>query len=125
MIAERRVNPFTDLRDAPKEQARVMPVQTSIYSNYITIGLKFPNYKKYHLHAFVDTGSGYSLAKRYAIPEERWEKSSRTVTGVAMKENRIVMNTMARNVKVSLGGGTFTIKIIWQCEGQTADVDRK
>nr|XP_011463620.1 PREDICTED: uncharacterized protein LOC105351333 [Fragaria vesca subsp. vesca] len=119
---ERRVNPFTGLLDGPKAQEQVMPVQTSIYSNYITIGLKFPNYKKYHLHAFVDTGSGYSLAKRYAIPEEYWEKSSKTVTGVAMEENRIVMDTMVRNVKVSLGGGTFTIKILWQCEGQTADL---
>ncbi|KAL6203891.1 hypothetical protein ACLB2K_021162 [Fragaria x ananassa] len=99
-----------------------MPVQTSIYSNYITIGLKFLNYKKYHLHAFVDTGFEYSLAKRYAIPEEYWEKSSRTVTGVTMEENKIVMDTMARNVRVSLGGGNFTIKIFWQCEGQTADL---
>ncbi|KAL6203855.1 hypothetical protein ACLB2K_027554 [Fragaria x ananassa] len=58
-----------------------------------------------------DTGFEYSLAKRYAIPEEYWEKSSRTVTGVAMEENKIVMDTMARNVRVSLGGGNFTIKI--------------
>ncbi|KAL6138156.1 hypothetical protein ACLB2K_063442 [Fragaria x ananassa] len=118
----RKINPFTELFNTPIREERIMPVQTSIYSNYITIGLKFPNYKKYHLHAFVDTGSGYSLAKRHAIPEEYWEKSPKSVTGVAMEENKIVMNTMARNVKVSLGGGNFIIKILWQCEGQTADL---
>ncbi|KAL6189333.1 hypothetical protein ACLB2K_040722 [Fragaria x ananassa] len=118
----RKINPFTELFNTPTRKERIMPVQTSIYSNYITIGLKFPNYKKYHLHAFVDTGSGYSLAKRHAIPEEYWEKSPKPVTGVAMEENKIVMNTMARNVKVSLGGGNFIIKILWQCEGQTADL---
>ncbi|KAL6227709.1 hypothetical protein ACLB2K_001666 [Fragaria x ananassa] len=118
----RKINPFTELFNTPIRKERIMPVQTSIYSNYITIGLKFPNYKKYHLHAFVDTGSGYSLAKRHAIPEEYWEKSPKSVTGVAMEENKIVMNTMARNVKVSLGGGNFIIKILWQCEGQTADL---
>nr|XP_011463555.1 PREDICTED: uncharacterized protein LOC105351293 [Fragaria vesca subsp. vesca] len=49
------------------------------------------------------TGSGYNLAKRYAIPEEYyWEKSPRTVTGVAMEENRIVMDTIARNVKLKM-----------------------
>ncbi|KAL6194350.1 hypothetical protein ACLB2K_035434 [Fragaria x ananassa] len=96
VTAVRKVNPFTELLDTPREQARVMPVQTSIYR--------------------------YSLAKRYAIPEEYWEKSSRTVTGVAIEENQIVMDTMAQNVKVSLGGGNFTIKILWQCEGQTADL---
>ncbi|KAL6194152.1 hypothetical protein ACLB2K_035236 [Fragaria x ananassa] len=117
--AKRMVNPFTELLDDPR---KLMLVQTSIYSNYITIGLKFLNYKKYHLHAFVDTGSGSSVAKRYVIPEEYWEKSPRTVTGVAMEENNIVMDTMARNVQVSLGRGTFTIKIMWQCEGQTADL---
>ncbi|KAL6226017.1 hypothetical protein ACLB2K_004865 [Fragaria x ananassa] len=69
-----------------------------------------------------DTGLRFSLAKRYAIPEEYWEKSPRTVTGVAMEENNIVMDTMARNVLVSLGGGTFTINILWQCDGQTADL---
>ncbi|KAL6183857.1 hypothetical protein ACLB2K_045267 [Fragaria x ananassa] len=50
------------------------------------------------------------------------KKSPRIVTGVAMEENNIVMDTMARNVKVSLGGENFTIKILWQCEGQTADL---
>ncbi|KAL6218110.1 hypothetical protein ACLB2K_011327 [Fragaria x ananassa] len=120
--AERMVNHFTELLDDPRKQARIMSVQTSIYSNYITIGLKFPNDKKYHLHAFVDTSLGFSLAKRYAIPEEYWEKSPRTVTGVAMEENNIVMDTRARNVQVSLGGGTFTIKILWQCESQTTDL---
>ncbi|KAL6130131.1 hypothetical protein ACLB2K_068512 [Fragaria x ananassa] len=121
ITVERQVNPFTDLLVAEKQE-QVMPVQTSIYSNYVTIGLKFPTYRKYHLHAFVDTGSGYSLAKRYAITEEFWEKSPRTVTGVAMEENKIIMGTLARNVKVSLGGGTFIIKNLWQCEGQTADL---
>ncbi|KAL6218811.1 hypothetical protein ACLB2K_012020 [Fragaria x ananassa] len=120
--AERRVNPFTELLDDSRKQAKIMPVQTSIYSNYITIGLKFPNYKKYHLHAFVDTGSGFSLTKKNAIPEEYWEKSPKTVTGVAMEENNIVMDTMTRNVQVSLGGDTFTIKILWQCEGQMANL---
>ncbi|KAL6130306.1 hypothetical protein ACLB2K_068687 [Fragaria x ananassa] len=119
---ERKVNPFAKLLDTSEKQEQVMKIQTSIYSNYITIGLKFPNYNKYHLHAFVDTGSGYSLARRYAIPEEYWEKSPIKVTGVAMEENRIVMDTMARNVKVSFGGGNFTIKILWQCEGQSADL---
>ncbi|KAL6138579.1 hypothetical protein ACLB2K_063860 [Fragaria x ananassa] len=119
---ERKVNPFAKLLDTSEKQEQVMKIQTNIYSNYITIGLKFPNYNKYHLHAFVDTGSGYSLARRYAIPEEYWEKSPIKVTGVAMEENRIVMDTMARNVKVSLGGGNFTIKILWQCEGQSADL---
>ncbi|KAL6209355.1 hypothetical protein ACLB2K_020297 [Fragaria x ananassa] len=118
----RSVNLFTKLLDAPRKQERVMSVQTSIYSNYITIGLKFPNYKKYHLHAFVDSGSRYSLAKRYAIPKEYWEKSPRIVNGIAMEENEIVMDIIARNVKVSLGGGNFIIKLLWQCEGQTANL---
>ncbi|KAL6194743.1 hypothetical protein ACLB2K_035819 [Fragaria x ananassa] len=122
ITVERQVNPFTNLLVAEKQE-QVMPVQTSIYSNYVTIGLKFPTYRKYHLHAFVDTGSGCSLAKRYAIPEEFWEKSPRTVTGVAMEENKIIMaDTLARNVKVSWGGGTFIIKNLWQCKGQTADL---
>ncbi|KAL6206444.1 hypothetical protein ACLB2K_023692 [Fragaria x ananassa] len=122
IASERKVNPFTELLDTPERQEQVMKIQTNTYSNYITIGLKFPNYNKYHLHAFVDTGSGYSLAIRYAIPEEYEEKSPRTVTRVAMEENKIIMDTMARNVKVSLGGGNFNIKIIWQCEGQSADL---
>lgn len=50
----RSVNPFTELYDAPEKQEQLKSIQTSIYSNYITIGLKFPNYKNYHLHAFVD-----------------------------------------------------------------------
>ncbi|KAL6210799.1 hypothetical protein ACLB2K_016031 [Fragaria x ananassa] len=39
-----------------------------------------------------------------------------------MEENEIVMDTIARNVKVSLGGGNFIIKNLSQCEGQTADL---
>ncbi|KAL6199181.1 hypothetical protein ACLB2K_028967 [Fragaria x ananassa] len=93
----RSVNPFTELLDVPRKQERIMPVQTSIYNNYITI----------------DSGSGYTLAKRYAIPEEYWEKSLRTITGIAKEDNEIVMDTMARNVKVFLGGGNFVIKILW------------
>lgn len=52
-----------------------------------------------------------TLAKRYAIPKEFWEKSSRLVTEIAMEENELIMHTMARNVKVSLRGGNFIIKI--------------
>ena len=75
-ISEREISPFIKgpekHEQEEEKQEQVMPVQTSIYSNYITAGLKFPNYKKYHLHAFVDSGSGYSLAKKYEIshPEQ-------------------------------------------------------
>lgn len=44
------------------------------------IGLKFPRYKKYHLHMFVDTRSRFSLAKKFAIPEEYWTIDSGKVS---------------------------------------------
>ena len=43
------------------QQSKV--ISTSRFSNYIEIGLKFPGYKKYHLHAFVDSGSGFTIYK--------------------------------------------------------------
>ncbi|XP_050379734.1 uncharacterized protein LOC126797099 [Argentina anserina] len=108
------INPFTELQNAGKKEEHVKQVQTSKFSNYITIGLKFPKYKKYHMYAFVGSGLGYTLAKRYAIPDEYWEKALRAVTGIAMGEHESIMNTMARNVNISLGGENFICKIIWQ-----------
>ena len=45
-------------------------ISTSEFSNYIEVGIKIPGYRKYHLHSYIDNGSGLSLAKKFAIPEE-------------------------------------------------------
>ncbi|KAK9921851.1 hypothetical protein M0R45_030347 [Rubus argutus] len=103
------------------QQSKV--ISTSRFSNYIEIGLKFPNYKKYHLHSFVDSGSGFTIAKRFAIPEELWiEDNKRIATGIQMDGSRFSMNKVAKDVKITIGGGNFTIKSIWQAEGQGSDI---
>ncbi|XP_050374548.1 uncharacterized protein LOC126792101 [Argentina anserina] len=48
-----------------QEERHTKIVSTSRFSNDMEVGLKFPGYKMYHLHAFVDTGS--------AIPQYKEE----------------------------------------------------
>ncbi|KAL6145916.1 hypothetical protein ACLB2K_056599 [Fragaria x ananassa] len=87
------------------------------------IGLKFPEYKKYHLHAFVDTGSGFSLAKKFAIPEEYWTKDlGKSDVGRTIEGRHILMNTIAKKIKITIGGGDFIIEELWQSENQDADI---
>ena len=111
------------LTESQSELEQFKIISTSKYSNFIEIGLKFPDHRKYHLHAFVDSGSGFTIAKRFAIPEELWEEDNkRTATGIQMDGSRFSMNKVAKNVKITIGGGNFTINSIWQAEGQGFDL---
>ena len=117
------LNPCTEQLTSTENICQAKTVSTSKYSNYMEIGLKYPQYKKYHLHAYVDNGSGFSLASKFAIPEEFWKKDRKNGARGRTVEGRLIsMDTVARKVNISIGGGNFLVEEIWQSEGQEFDV---
>ncbi|KAL6140398.1 hypothetical protein ACLB2K_058698 [Fragaria x ananassa] len=72
---------------------------------------------------FTYTGSGFSLAKKFAIPEEYWTiDPRRSAVGRTIKGGHILMDTIAKKVKITIGGGDFIIEELWQSENQDADI---
>ena len=111
------------IHDLCKTQNEPRTVSTSEFSNYIEVGIKIPGYRKYHVHSYVDNGSGLSLAKKFSIPEELWMTiPGESVAGRTIEGRRITMNTVAKKIKFTMGGATFTIDKLWQSESQNSDM---
>ena len=47
---------------------------------------------------------------------------ARSVNGRTVEGRLITMDTMAKKVKISIGGGEFIVEQLWQAEGQEADI---
>ncbi|KAH9310267.1 hypothetical protein KI387_044212 [Taxus chinensis] len=111
-----------DINKCEEQPENFKLIVTSPQSTYINTTWKFKGYKAYNLHAYLDTGAGMNLALKAAIPEELWQKGGRSMTGNTVEGNRIIMDTYATNIPITIGRGRFVIKMIWQCECHNADI---
>lgn len=65
--------------------------------------------------------SGFTIAKRFVILEKLCiEDSKRIATDIMMDESQFSMKRVVKDVKITIGGQNFTIKTLWQSEGQSS-----
>ncbi|XP_068649460.1 uncharacterized protein [Aristolochia californica] len=78
-------------------------------NSYITVMVKLPGYIKFHIHALVDTGSSYGLARQNLLPTKLWKPLEAPLQVIVGSGETISLPTEARNIHLDIGGEKFMI----------------
>lgn len=89
------------------------PNRTNPNSTYIKIGLKFKNYKSFHLHAYVDTGASLCIASKYIIPNELWKEADPLQVTIA-NGDKLKLNNICENIFIEIENVQFFVPRIYQ-----------
>ncbi|KAJ8621528.1 hypothetical protein MRB53_030057, partial [Persea americana] len=103
---------------APKVDAKVLLESakpfTSKHSIYIETRVSVRGYHRYTLNAYVDTGAGFNMMLKHALPDHMWKKAPVPLEAVMADTNTSSLEYVAHNIHVFISGKEFLIDKVWQ-----------
>ncbi|KAL2497820.1 orf y [Abeliophyllum distichum] len=115
----------------PKIQNQIQNTQTMNGKNitnpnsiYIPIKLSFEGYRKYTIHAYVDTGVSVCTASKWIIPKQFWVQSEKTLNLKIADNSSVKTSKVVNNIKIGIIGHynsnlksfLFTVSTVYQLE---------
>ena len=76
--------------------------------------MKFPNYKAYHLHAYIDTGASICVAHENVIPRQYWKPVAQQIHVQIADKSVHALKYQVDNVQIKIAGEVFVINRIYQ-----------
>ncbi|KAJ8617345.1 hypothetical protein MRB53_013531 [Persea americana] len=89
---------------------------TSKHSIYIETRVSVRGYHRYTLNAYVDTGAGFNMMLKHALPDHMWKKAPIPLEAVMANTNTSLLEYVAHNIHIFISGKEFLIDKVWQTD---------
>jgi hypothetical protein len=96
-----------------KPNAEVKAASSS-NAKFIEIRIHLNNFKDFGIHVFLDTSAGITLGKEEVLPTGEWVTLERPLIMSNVSTEQEVLDKVAFNVTIRIGGVKFILLIIWQ-----------
>ncbi|KAJ8619265.1 hypothetical protein MRB53_015451 [Persea americana] len=89
---------------------------TSKHSIYIETRVSVRGYHRYTLNAYVDTGAGFNMMLKHALPNHMWKKAPIPLEAVMANTDTSRLEYVAHNIHIFISGKEFLIDKVWQTD---------